>query len=108
MRDREIFDVAMAMFDRYGVAGAIIAAQRAALLMQEETVEEENGANEIGRGSIRDRPWVGIHFDCCFVYTRIYRNASGTAYAGRCPRCMRNVSLRIGPGGTDARFFVAE
>ncbi len=46
MKDREIFDVAMAMFDRYGVAGAIIAAHRAALLMQEEPVEEESGANE--------------------------------------------------------------
>ena len=46
MKDREIFDVAMAMFDRYGVAGAIIAAHRAALLMQEVPVEEESGANE--------------------------------------------------------------
>ena len=69
---------------------------------------EESGADELCQVSIRDRPWVGIHFDCCFVYTRIYRNASGTAYAGRCPRCMRKVSLRVGPGGTDARFFIAE
>ena len=59
-------------------------------------------------GSLWGRPWVGIRFDCCDVYTRAYRNREGTAYRGRCPRCMRSVTLRVGPDGTDARFFVAE
>jgi hypothetical protein len=56
----------------------------------------------------RGRPWVGIRFDCCNVYTRVYRNADGTAYLGRCPRCLKKVRLNVGAGGTDARFFVAE
>ncbi len=60
------------------------------------------------RPPLPDRPWVGIHFDCCSVYTRIYRNTEGTAYHARCPRCLREVTLRVGPGGTDARFFLAE
>ncbi len=59
-------------------------------------------------GGARGRPWIGVLFDCCGAYTRVYRNAEGTAYVGRCPRCLRSIRLRVGPGGTAARFFVAE
>lgn len=53
------------------------------------------------------RRFVGVRFDCCSIYTRVYVNRDGTAYEGRCPRCARSVRLAIGPGGTDARFFTA-
>ena len=53
------------------------------------------------------RPFVGIMFECCKVYQRIYRNAEGTAYEGRCPRCLRVVTLRVGAGGSEARIFRA-
>ena len=58
--------------------------------------------------SLKGRPWVGIYFDCCGVYARVYRTTDGTAYHGRCPRCLRKIKLRVGSGGTDARFFTAE
>lgn len=51
------------------------------------------------------RPYIGIHFACCRVYARVYRNAEGTAYQGNCPRCARPALVRIGPGGTTDRFF---
>ena len=66
------------------------------------------GCDPASTQSGRNRPWIGIHFDCCHVYTRIYRNAQGTAYHGQCARCFRAVTLNVGPGGTDARFFKAE
>lgn len=59
-------------------------------------------------GEKAPRPWVGIKFECCGVYTRVYRNPEGTAYAGFCPKCLKKVRLAVGAGGTDARFFQAE
>lgn len=53
------------------------------------------------------RPWIGIQFECCGVYTRIYRNRQGDAYEGYCPKCSRPVRVRVGPGGTSHRMFRA-
>ena len=57
--------------------------------------------------SLRGRPWLAIHWKCCKVYSRVYRNAQGTMYQGRCPRCGREAKVHVGPGGTASRFFQA-
>ena len=54
-----------------------------------------------------ERKFLGILFECCHVYGRIYKNAAGTAYEGVCPRCQRRLSVRIGPEGTQRRIFIA-
>jgi hypothetical protein len=51
------------------------------------------------------RRYIGIRFNCCGVYWRIYINQQGTAYEGRCPKCGKPVKLKVGSGGTDCRFF---
>ena len=54
------------------------------------------------------KKFLGIMFDCCNIYRRIYINKEGNAYEGRCPVCYRPVKVKIGEGGSSSRFFTAE
>ncbi len=55
----------------------------------------------------KQREFLGIFFECCNVYGRIYKNKDNTYYSGFCPKCMRQVKVKIGEGGTNQRFFKA-
>ena len=57
-------------------------------------------------GGIPTRPYLSVQFACCNVYQRVYRDAAGTAYHGRCPRCGQQVTFAVGEGGTSARSFI--
>ena len=49
--------------------------------------------------------FLGVHFVCCDIYSRIYLNRDQSAYIGHCPRCAKRVQFTVGAGGTESRFF---
>lgn len=51
------------------------------------------------------RKFIGVWFDCCHTYGRLYKTADGKYYVGRCPKCLKNARVRVGEGGTNLRFF---
>ena len=53
------------------------------------------------------RRFLSVWYSCCHAYGRLQRDASGTRYVGRCPRCGSQVQARIGAGGTNRRMFEA-
>jgi len=53
------------------------------------------------------KKFLGVKFECCNTYGRLYSNKENTAYVGRCPRCSAPIKVKIGEGGTSSRFFVA-
>lgn len=69
---------------------------------------EGEPADAAAQDTKEPRPWIGVQFECCGVYMRIYRNRQGTAYEGNCPRCSRPLRVKVGPGGTSNRLFRAE
>ena len=66
-----------------------------------EAAAPQGGAAHAGR------KFIGVRFDCCGSYARVYKNRAGDAYEGRCPKCLKPIRFEIGPGGSSARFFSA-
>ena len=63
--------------------------------------DRTTGAKGVGKR------FIGVKFDCCQVYARIYVNSEETAYEGRCPRCLRKIHVKIHKDGVNCRFFSA-
>jgi len=55
----------------------------------------------------KPRPYIGMLFKCCNVYTRVYLNKGGTAYTGFCPKCAKKSVVKVGSGGKKIRFWTA-
>jgi len=69
--------------------------------------EQEEYSPPLLQARGHSRPFLGVMFDCCHAYGRLYPDRFGKAFAGRCPRCGRAVSVPIGDDGTDVKFFRA-
>ena len=64
-------------------------------------IPDQTATGKRGTGN----PWIGVRFTCAGAYVRVYRKPDAPAYLARCPRCGKCVRFRVGPGGTNARFF---
>jgi hypothetical protein len=53
------------------------------------------------------KAWLGIWYRCCHTYGRLYKDAAGRMYVGRCPKCGAEARARVGSGGTNRRLFEA-
>ncbi|NRA31913.1 MAG: hypothetical protein HRU17_01095 [Polyangiaceae bacterium] len=42
---------------------------------------------------LKGRPFIGVLFNCCYVYNRVYRQEHGPYYIGRCLRCYRELKV---------------
>ena len=56
---------------------------------------------------VEARPYIGILFECCGVYARVYRRPERMTYEGRCPKCLCPVRVRVGKDGVTTRIFRA-
>lgn len=68
---------------------------------KEDDFRNETAGNKNGK----KREFVGVFWECCKVYSRIYLNSRGTAYVGWCPKCSRRVQMNVSPSGSKSRFF---
>lgn len=54
------------------------------------------------------KKFVGVKFECCGVYSRIYFNEEQNAYIGQCPMCRAPLRILVdAQKGVDARFFTS-
>lgn len=51
------------------------------------------------------KPWIGVRFMCAGAYRRVFRNADGSGYIARCPKCLACVRFRIEASGSNERFY---
>ena len=75
--------------------------------MSIDLYDDSNGASGEDSAEGLRRPFIGILFECCGAYVRTYRHPEQDSYRTRCPRCLREVRVRVAPGGTSARQFRA-
>ena len=74
-------------------------------MIQIEVQDVEDDTNE---QQSAQRKFIGIWFECCHTYGRLYKNKEGNLYTGRCPKCLRMAQIRVdstSEKATNRRFF---
>ncbi|MCD6162515.1 MAG: hypothetical protein J7K40_08905 [candidate division Zixibacteria bacterium] len=71
-------------------------------------VDLKAGLNPRRRVVRHRRPYIGVVFKCCNVYSRIYLSKNKTSFVGWCPKCGGKMVVEISPHGSKSKFFVAD
>jgi len=53
----------------------------------------------------RENKFIGILFECCNIYRRIYMNKEKNAYEGKCPNAMERLRWRLDQAERRHVFF---
>jgi hypothetical protein len=64
-------------------------------------------ATDAGTPTRRTQPFLMIWFRCCATYGRLKKTDDGLFYEGRCPKCLAQLEVPVGEGGTNRRMFEA-
>lgn len=72
-----------------------------------EGLRSAPGAADARPPSRPARPFLMIWFRCCATYGRVPKSHDGTRYTGRCPKCLAQLEIPVGEGGTSRRMFEA-
>lgn len=60
------------------------------------------------KGGDGAKPFLGVLFECCNIYRRIYLHHSGAFYFGQCPKCGRSIRFEVDDRkGKKTRFWKA-
>lgn len=81
--------------------------RRAPRAAEKTDMHESSSLDSSSNHGQPSRGFIGVRFECCGIYQRIYRHATKPEYRGRCPKCLREVIIPIGSGGTSCRLFTA-
>lgn len=57
------------------------------------------------RGNKSPKRFLSLYWECCHVFSRVYKSDDGKSYQGNCPKCRIGISVPIGPDGTTRRCF---
>jgi len=59
------------------------------------------------KDSVTGRSYIGVHYECCQVYSRVYLKQEQKKQISHCPKCGNAFHIKFSENGTDSPFWLA-